>query len=479
MTAPESRAGHPARSLGLSARLLLLSAAFVTLAVALVAVPSVANFRHAWLTDRIAAAQVAALVLDAAPDQRVSEELANRLLAGIGARAIAVRGGGTSRLLSASEMPPAIGRTVDLRSAGWGRLVWGAGATLFAPSAEPMRVVGPGMGPNELVEAILDERPLRRAMLAHGRTILLVSLALSGATAGLLFLALEWAIVRPVRRIARNMAAFTGDPQDATRVLAPSRRTDEIGLAETALARMEAALAGELRQSRRLAEIGLAVSKINHELRNLLTTAQLLGDRLEGVPDEGVQRVAPRLVATLARAIRFCEATPAYGRAAERQPERARTPLGPIVAEILDLGRLAPGNGVAVEDRTPSDLIVDADPEQLGRVLGNLVRNAVQALHLAGAARGEPARVTIEAERQGSQDRDRAGVTILVADNGPGLPERARTHLFEPFKGSARSGGTGLGLVVAAELVRLHGGRLTLDATESGARFRVVIPDRG
>lgn len=476
MSVPEPRARH----VGLSARLLLLSAAFVTLAVALIAVPSVASFRHAWLADRIAAAQVAALVLDAAPDQQVSDELANRLLAGVGARAIAVRGGGTSRLLSASEMPPEVGRTVDLRSAGWGALVWGAAATLFAPAERPMRVVGPGrdagagadVSGDELVEAILDEAPLRRAMLDHGRVILAVSLALSAATAGLLFLALEWAIVRPVRRIAQNMAAFAGDPQDATRVIAPSRRTDEIGLAETALARMEAALAGELRQSRRLAEIGLAVSKVNHELRNLLTTAQLLGDRLEGVPDEGVQRVAPRLVATLARAIRFCEATLAYGRAAERQPERARVPLAGIVAEVLDLGRLAPGNGVAVEDRTPPDLVVDADPEQLGRVLGNLVRNAVQALHLAGPASGEPARVTLRAERAGEV------VTILVADNGPGLPELARAHLFEPFKGSARSGGTGLGLVIAAELVRLHGGSLTLDPTETGARFRVVVPDR-
>jgi signal transduction histidine kinase len=469
---PEARVGR----LGLSARLLLLGAAFVVLAVALVAVPSVASFRQAWLTDRIAAAQVAALVLDAAPDQRLSEDLANRLLAGVGARAIAVRGGGTSRLLSGSDMPPEIGRTVDLRSVGWGRLIWGAAATLFAPADKPMRVVGPGSGPDELVEAILDERPLRRAMLAHGRAILLVSLALSAATAGLLFLVLEWIIVRPVRRIAQNMAAFAGDPQDATKVIAPSRRTDEIGLAETALARMEAALAGELRQSRRLAEIGLAVSKVNHELRNLLTTAQLLGDRLEDVPDPGVQRVAPRLVATLARAIRFCEATLAYGRAAERQPERARVPLAGIVAEILDLGRLAPGDGVAVEDCTPPELIVDADPEQLGRVLGNLVRNAVQALHLAGPASGEPARVTLDAERAGAPEG--GTVTILVADNGPGLPERARAHLFEPFKGSARSGGTGLGLVVAAELVRLHGGTLTLDATETGARFRIVIPDR-
>ncbi|AWN50063.1 histidine kinase [Methylobacterium terrae] len=457
--------------IGLSGRLLLLTVVFVLIAEVLIYVPSVASYRRSWLSDRVAAAQVAALVLDAAPQQRVSDDLARRLLTGVGAQAIALKAGGARRLLNLTPMPPEVAETVDLREAGWIDSIGGAWRTLTEVNPLPLRVVGHGMDGVDFVELVLDPAPLRNAMIAFSRRILLASLAISGITAGLVFLVLQLSIVRPVRRLARNIATFAEDPEDLSRRINPSWRSDEIGAAETALARMETILSDELRQKRRLADLGLSVSKINHELRNLLTTAQLLVDRLEHVADPGVQRVAPRLVATLGRAIRYCEGTLAYGRAAERAPERRVTPLRPILRDALDLAGLAPGAAITIEDRTPEGLSVDADPDQLSRVLVNLVRNAVQAIGLAGASEGAP-RVAIEAERTGST------VTILVADNGPGLPERARTHLFEAFQGAGRSGGTGLGLAIAAELVRLNGGTLSLDETGSGARFRIVLTDR-
>ncbi|KMO33084.1 histidine kinase [Methylobacterium tarhaniae] len=456
---------------GLSGRLLLLTVVFVLIAEVLIYVPSIASYRRSWLSDRVAAAQVAALVLDAAPQQRVSDDLAKRLLMGVGARAIALKAGGARRLLNLTPMPPEVGETVDLREAGWIESIGGAWRTLTRADPLPLRVVGHGMDGVDFVELVLDPAPLRRAMIAFSGRILLASLAISGITAGLVFLVLQLSIVRPVRRLARNIATFAEDPEDLSRRISPSWRSDEIGAAETALARMETILSDELRQKRRLADLGLSVSKINHELRNLLTTAQLLVDRLEHVADPGVQRVAPRLVATLGRAIRYCEATLAYGRAAERPPERRLTPLRPVLRDALDLAGLAPGAAVTIEDRTPEGLSVDADPDQLSRVLVNLVRNAVQAIGLAGASEGAPL-VTIEAERVGTT------VTIFVADNGPGLPERARAHLFEAFQGAGRSGGTGLGLAIAAELVRLNGGSLSLDETRTGARFRIVLPDR-
>lgn len=84
--------------------------------------------------------------------------------------------------------------------------------------------------------------------------------------------------------------------------------------------------------------------------------------------------------------------------------------------------------------------------------------------------------VTVEARREG---RLGAGlVTIAVMDNGPGLPDRAKAHLFSPFQGSMRAGGTGLGLAIAAELAELNGGTLRLDPTDTGARFLLEIPDR-
>ena len=456
---------------GLSGRLLLLTILFVMLAEVLIYVPSVANFRRNWLNDRLAAAQVAALVLDAAPEERLSEDLEARLLEGVGAQAVAVRGGGRRRLLASENVPEAVHKTVDLRNGAWTQLIQDAAEVLFQPANGPIRVIGAGMGV-DFVEIVLDQRPLRAAMLDFSRNILLLSLIISGITASLVYFALQWVIVRPVRRLSGNIAAFARNPEDASHVIRPSGRADEIGVAEDALAQMEAALADELRQKRRLAELGLAVSKINHELRNMLTTAQLLTDRLERVSDAAVQRVAPRLVATLGRAIAFCEATLAYGRATERSPQRQRILLAPLAHELADLTGLAPGAGIAFESRVPSELTIDADPDQLTRILVNLVRNAVQALSQAGASEGLP-RIVVTARREGER------VIIQVEDNGPGVPDRAKSHLFAAFQGSARSGGTGLGLAIAAELTHLHGGSIELSATSIGACFRVVIPDRG
>jgi signal transduction histidine kinase len=457
---------------GLSARLLLLTIIFVMLAEVLIYVPSVANFRRNWLADRLAAARVAALVVDAAPGERLGADLEARLLEGVGALAIAVRGGGTRRLLALSEMPPKVDRDIDLRDAPWQMLIADAFAVLVAPAANPIRVVAHGAGGTDFVEAILDEGPLRAAMIEFSRNILLLSLFISGLTAGLVYLALQLAIVRPVRRLSANVAAFAQDPEDVSRIIVPSARTDEIGVAEQALASMEATLADELRQKRRLAELGLAVSKINHELRNMLTTAQLLADRLDGVADPAAQRVLPRLLGTLGRAIEFCEATLAYGRAAERLPERRLVPLKPIVDELADLVGLAPGATIAFEARVPDDLVVDADPDQLSRVLVNLVRNAVQALSQAGASGAAP-KIEVVGEREGGR------VTILVCDNGPGVPDRVKANLFSAFRGAARAGGAGLGLAIAAEIARLHRGSLVLDDVDVGTRFRLTIPDRG
>ncbi|NIX76127.1 sensor histidine kinase [Microvirga terricola] len=462
----QGRWGH----FGLSARLLLLTVLFVMIAEVLIYVPSIADFRRTWLSDRLAAARVAALVLDAAPEERLSEELEMRLLNGVGAKAIALRAGGKRSLLATGDMPPEVGKTVDLRYASRIDLVRDAFETLLFPSDKPMRVVGWGMGV-DFVELILDERPLRAAMLIFSRNILLLSLFISAMTAGLVYLALQWVIVRPVRRLTGNITDFAEQPEDAARVIQPSNRADEIGHAEQALARMEHTLADELRQKRRLAQLGLAVSKINHELRNILTTAHLLTDRLDRVNDATVQRVAPRLVATLDRAIAFCESTLAYGRATERLPQRQLIPLKPLVADLAHLTDLAPEAGIAFKAQVPDDLMVDADHDQLSRALVNLVRNAVQALSHAGAPEKCPS-IDITAKREGRE------VVIRVQDNGPGVPECLKADLFTPFQSSARENGTGLGLTIAAELIQLHGGTITLEDTPTGTCFKLIVPDR-
>jgi signal transduction histidine kinase len=466
----QSLTGRILSQFGLSARLLLLTGLFVMIAEVLIYVPSVANFRLTWLNDRLAAAQIAAMVLDAAPEESLPEELEMRLLQGVGARAIALRGGGRRSLLATGDVPPEVSKTVDLRDAKWYTLVHDAFDALLNPADKPIRVIGSGMGV-DFVEMILDQHPLRHAMIEFSRNILLLSLFISIITASLVYLTLQWVIVRPVRRLTGNIAEFSSNPEDASRVIRPTDRVDEIGLAEQALARMETTLADELRQKRRLAQLGLAVSKINHELRNMLTTAQLLTDRLDRVTDESVQRIAPRLVGTLDRAIAFCETTLAYGRATEPLPQRRLMPLAPLIAELSHLTDLAPEVGIAFASDVPEDLMIDADSDQLSRVLVNLVRNAVQALSQAGASEGRP-RIDVSASREGS------AVVILVKDNGPGIPERARANLFMPFQGSGQKGGTGLGLVIAAEIVGLHGGTIALHEGHGRTCFKITIPDR-
>jgi signal transduction histidine kinase len=469
---PDPQAERPPAEpwFGLSARLLAMTVVFVMLAEVLIYVPSVANFRRNWLNDRLAAAQVAALVLDAAPAESLPADLEKRLLEGVGARAVAVRGGGTRRLLAVSDMPPEVDRTVDLRDADWRVLIRDAFMTLVWPAERPIRVLGHAMQGADFVEIVLDQAPLRAAMLDFSRNILILSLVISGITASLVYFALQFFIVRPVRRLTGAIAAFGDEPEDASRILAPSRRTDEIGVAERSLAQMETSLADALRQKSHLVELGLAISKISHELRNMLTTAQLLADRLEQAADPAVRRVAPRLVRTLGRAIAFCQATRAYGRAAEPLPQRRRVPLAPLIGELRDVAAHAAA-GIAFDVDVPADLEVDADPDQLSRVLVNLMRNSVQALSQAGARDGSP-RIAISAKRE-----ERA-VTIHVADNGPGVPEQAKPRLFSAFRSSGRAGGAGLGLAISAELVRLHGGTLALDPTPVGACFRIAIPDR-
>jgi signal transduction histidine kinase len=318
----------------------------------------------------------------------------------------------------------------------------------------------------------MEEAPLQRAMLRFSRNILLLSLVISAITAALVYLALHFLLVRPMWRITANMTAFHGDPENPARIIVASGRRDEIGIAERELAAMQGDLASMLQQKSRLAALGLAVSKINHDLRNLLASAQLFSDRLSSLPDPRVQRFAPSLMRTLERAIAFCQSTLSYGQAHEPPPDRRTIALEPLVEEVREALGLGPEAKIRWVSAVERGLMVDADPDQLFRVLLNLARNAVQALE--SRAPNEPGRdqVRITGRREG------AVVAIEVSDTGPGLTERTREHLFEAFQGSTRTGGTGLGLAIAAELVRTHGGEIRLVEGTIGATFRLTVPDR-
>ncbi|MGL4495834.1 MAG: sensor histidine kinase [Beijerinckiaceae bacterium] len=466
---PDESSPAKARHIGLSGKLLLLTVVFVMLAEILIYVPSIANFRKNYLRDRWAAARVATMVLQAAPDGMVPRELELKLLAEVGANTVALKTGENRYLFSAVDKPPVPQRDIDLQQTSSVRLMVDALATLASDGEGSVRVTGQVQNAQDMVELVFPERPLQAAMWQFSANILFLSLVISGFTALLVYLALQWLIVRPVHRLSDNITAFAADPEDAARIITPSGRSDEIGAAEQAIAGMQDTLSRELRNKKHLAALGLAVSKINHDLRNMLATAQLMSDRLVQSNDPLAQRFAPRLIATLDRAIAFCQSTLAYGRAMERDPQRETFAVAELVQEAIDAVMPEPVEGLVVTADVSPGLKLNADREQMFRALSNLVRNAVQALTAnAGDAAG---RVEIAASRS------HGTVIISIADNGPGLPEKSRAHLFEAFSGSARAGGTGLGLAIVAELVRLNRGQIILVDSARGAHFRITVQD--
>lgn len=470
------------RDVSLPGKLLLLTGLFVMLAEVLIFLPSVSTFRVDWLNQRLTAAQLATLAAEGYPGGDVPAGLRAEMLRTAQVKAIASRRHGVRRLVLPVDPQVTISSHYDLRQqpeSWWENVklkfqqVGDALAVLVAPDGRIIRVLGSiGHNRDDLVEVVMPEAPLKAALKTYALNILAVSAVISLLTAALVYFALSRLLVRPMMRITDAMVHFGQAPEDAARIIVPSGRLDEIGVAERELAEMQRQLSGALLQKTRLAQLGLAVSKINHDLRGMLANTQLLSDRLTAIPDDTVQRFAPKLIASLDRAISFCNDTLRFGRAEEAAPRRELLRLKPLVVEVGDALGL-PRDDIDWSFDVDDNLRIDADRDHLFRILSNLVRNAVEALSGqtsgAGQERGE---ICVKARRDGRR------VMVEVRDNGPGVPPKARRHLFEAFTGSQRKGGTGLGLAIMAELVGAHGGEVRLLETDRGASFLFEIPDR-
>ncbi len=446
-------------SFGLSARLLVLTVFFVMLAEVLIFVPSVARFRVVYLEEHVTRARLAMLAVEGTYEAPVDAgvDVERKLLFHSGAHGIVLRPPGRSVLLVSGDMPQTVDVTFDLREGNFLTLIGDAFAALAQKENRIMRVIGTAAtDPSAVVEVLLDETPMRKAMYAFSGRIVQLSVVISLITAGLVFLSLHWLLVRPMRRITESMTAFREFPEDDTRTIVPSRRTDEVGVAERELAVMQEQLRAALHQKTRLATLGAAVAKINHDLRNSLATAILVSDRLADIDDPEVKRVTPRLMTAIDRAIDLCSQTLEFAADAGPKLQRSRFALNDLVAEVA--------SGIHLEWRieVPSALEIDGDREQIFRVLGNLGRNAEQA----GAGR-------IEVSAGVGDGR----IVVDFADDGPGLSPIARKYLFQPFAGSTRQGGTGLGLVIARDIMQAHGGAISLLETgETGTVFRLELP---
>ncbi|WP_099865731.1 sensor histidine kinase [Pararhizobium haloflavum] len=458
---------------GLSGKLLLLTVLFVMIAEVLIFVPSVANMRMRWLQDKLSTAASASLVIEGFDEMDLPEPVETETLMSTGTKAIVLRRDGASRLIASADMPTEVDGQYDLAAVGPAGAMIDAFDTLFFGGDRLIRVFGPVGESQMVIEVVMEERPLRDAMLVYARNVLFLSLIISFITAGLVFFAINRLMIRPIRRLTRSMEAFAEHPENPDRVIIPRGSDDELGEAEDHLAAMQRQLQRTLKQQKNLADLGLAVSKINHDMRNILASAHLMSDRLAGVDDPVVKRFAPKLLRTIDRAVAYSGEVLAYGRAREAEPKRRWVDLTRLVEDVRDLVMVEPQPDIAFVVDVEPGLEVEADSEQLFRVIHNLVRNAFEALRAMEGDSALVRRITLTARRSGSV------VTILVDDTGPGMPAEARANLFTAFKGSARSGGTGLGLAIARELVTAHGGTLELvDKPDPGTAFRIVLPDQ-
>ena len=465
---------RPARrrspAFGLSWRILALVVTAVMTAEVFIFLPSIARFREVYLEQLIESGTLAALALDATPDNMVSEEVKRSLLNHARVDAVVLVEPNKPKRALMNIEPRADMPSFNLKSRGGLGLIWDAMSAMAHDGPRYIRVGGESLRlPKAMVWIVVDEWPMRIAMYAYSGRILLLSVIISVFTAVLLYLGLRWVVIRPLQGLSSDMTAFRRAPEEIGTERAPTRRNDEIGVVDREFQNLQRELRASLRQKSRLAEVGAATNKINHDLRNMLSTARLLSDRLARSGDERTRVLAPTILNTIDRAARLASDAIEYVR--DQPAPRLST---------IDLADLVDEAGIALqeqgEDSNPNlvrswlnevseGCSARADRDLLYRVFVNLGRNAFES----GATT-----VSVRSRTNG------AYLLIDVTDNGPGVPQAVAAQLFKPFTIGGRAGGAGLGLAIARDLVRAHGGDIALTETgPSGTTFRFTLPLNG
>ncbi|MFT3997632.1 MAG: HAMP domain-containing sensor histidine kinase [Asticcacaulis sp.] len=468
---------------GLSGRLLALTAVFVAVMVVIIMVPSLASYQERWLIDRVRQAEIASLALDASAEGAVSKDLSSQLLNSVGASYLALQSNGVQFVLRdpGSTVEP---DTIDIRHLNRGlsddlAYLWGPWKTFAGRSDRMIRTeaVPKVRKGTDIIEIVVPAEPLKEELKAHLGSILRLSILIALVAGALIFASLSFFIVRPVRQLTRAVARFKENPENAGSAPRLSGRHDEIGQIEEELFKMQEEVSHALRSRGRLAALGQAVSKISHDLRNMLTAAQMASERLAYSGDPNVTKALPRLERALDRALTLAQNVLNYGKTDE-------IPAKIQIIRLRDLAEAAAEDaGLALNARTPDRVrfslkaeqgfFFEADPDHVHRLLVNLMRNARQAIENQ-LNRKTVGRVTLSAVKTAED------VILVLSDNGPGIPERIREKLFTPFSASVTPGGSGLGLAIARELAQTHGGDVRLiDTGPSGTSFEVRIPQKG
>jgi signal transduction histidine kinase len=449
----------------LSARLLWLTVIIVTVVEVMILLPSLGRERETWLMSRVREAHLAALTVSSAPHGVIDLSTRNELLRLSGTEAIRLIEPGRSVMVLPMRRSLRPGGSVDLTMETLPLSTLRAILTLAGLAPRELLVTARSpLAQSIIVQIVVRDSTLARRLRVYAFHIASLSLAIALLTGLILYLALDRFLVLPMRRLTESISSFRADPEYAvplTPALPGRFGDDEIALAARELAAMQTELRAALWRNARLAALGTAVAKISHDLRNILSSALLVADRLGNSADPAIKHASETLIDSVERAAELVGRTLSFAR--EGPPPLLRTPvhLAALVAEIAEsLAPMATTLNIAID---PS-LAPRLDRTQIYRALSNLIRNAAEA---------EAKVITVTAT---------AGpiVTLTIADDGPGLPDTARANLFRPFTGSARRGGTGLGLAIARDLVRAHGGELELVSTgPAGTMFRMTLPAEG
>jgi signal transduction histidine kinase len=433
--------------------------------------PALAGFHEAWLRERINLAQIASLALEVSPDLEIAESLEYDLLHNAEVQRVAMQREGERVLLLEDPNAPSSEQliTYDYTNAsGFQRFRW-AVETFFAPPGRVLRVLArPRFENADFIEIVLNEAPLKRELNGFAERFARISMLILIAAGSLIYVALTVAFVQPMRDLTQAIERFRDRPEDVSIAFPRSARADELGRAQRAAADMAEQVRNALRQKERLAALGAAVARIGHDLRNMLSTAQLVADRLTQSQDPAVRHLAPRLERTIDRAAGLAASTLKYGRADEDPPVLRRVDVAETVEEAA-AEALIQFAGVKYKPDIEAGLACVADPDQLHRVLVNLMRNAGRAM--IEHTRKDKTLVVRAVRVEGRCE-------IEVIDHGPGVRDNIRERLFEPFVSAApEAGGAGLGLAIARELTRAMGGELELTRTGAeGSTFRITLP---
>lgn len=453
-------------------RLLLLITLSVFITEILIFMPAIASMQQSWLEERHQSAKAISLILAESPNVAIGDELKNEVLFSTDALAISVIDGSNKRELASSSRLRQIDEIIDLSTYSETKALLDSLTTLYFGGNKTLLVRGPIDGTDMKLEVTISDNHLRDAMIQFTWHFFVVSITIAIVAATLIYLIIHELLVRPLQKIYMNMLDFVIEPHNPSRIMVPETRRDELGLTQRRISVIESELQKSYAHQKHLANLGLAVSKINHDMRNILASAQLMSDHLSDAKDPMVQKIAPKLIKAIDRAVIYSQSVISYGRTQEAAPKRERFALRNLVDDVFESLTITGSDQVTFCNLVADDIMVDADSEQLHRVITNLCRNAIQAMIEHDDNECDYKQISIRAERIG------ACTVINVDDTGPGLPEQAKQHLFTPFQGSTSLHGTGLGLTICEELIHAHGGTIKLlDDERKGAHFEIRIPD--